>query len=174
MRADRMIRQLLQYGNQQELNRRPVKASELIDGALVLNGGLMEAKSLRIQTVLDKNTPLLYVDSERISQVLINLLQNAIDASPIGESIEVYCGVDPKKECVVVKITDRGSGIPGELQEKIFTPFFSRKKGGSGMGLPISLRIVKDHGGGLRVESVEGRGSTFIMELPRVGDPQGS
>jgi signal transduction histidine kinase len=113
------------------------------------------------------------VDPMRIEQVLGNLVLNAIHHSPKGGSIDVV--VKPSSDEVCMSVTDSGPGIPPELVEKIFTPFFQRstKNGprGTGLGLSIVRQIVEAHGGRVEVDTKVGRGSTFRVRLPRDRTP---
>ncbi len=111
-------------------------------------------------------------DSDRIVQVLVNLLSNAIKFSPQGSTITISSA--ERDDRVVVSVSDHGRGIPERFQERIFNRFQqvessdARSKGGSGLGLAICKAIIEEHHGRVGVESVEGAGSTFWFELPRV------
>jgi signal transduction histidine kinase len=111
----------------------------------------------------------LYVDKDKMLQVLINLLQNAIDVSEAGDIIEVVSRIDKKKQCAVIKVNDEGPGIPEDDREKIFNLFYTTKKGNSGMGLAISKRIIKDHKGNIRVEPRKKKGTSMVIEIPLKG-----
>jgi signal transduction histidine kinase len=78
------------------------------------------------------------------------------------------------RAAALVEITDRGGGIPPEIQAQIFNPFFTTKDGGTGLGLPITLRIVEEHGGTIEVQSRAGEGTTFRVLLPLAVDEQGT
>ena len=100
--------------------------------------------------------------------MILNLLTNAIDATPPGGLIGVTVGTGPGPGEVVVEVRDTGTGIPDDQRQAIFEPFFSTKEPGrgSGLGLFISDRIVRDHRGRMEVESEVGKGSTFQVALP--------
>ena len=114
--------------------------------------------------------PLIPADPQQLEQVLINLFLNAIDAMPKGGNLEVEAALKATQEntpSLVITVIDSGSGIDQEDLAKIFQPFFSAKKGkGIGLGLSISERIIKNHGGTLAVESMPGKGTTFRIHLP--------
>jgi signal transduction histidine kinase len=105
-----------------------------------------------------------------LEQVLVNLYLNAIDAMPIGGSLNVeakHQSADTSGSMIVISITDTGFGIDDKDLPRIFLPFFSaRKRKGLGLGLPICERIIKNHGGRIEVESRSGKGSTFRIFLP--------
>jgi signal transduction histidine kinase len=103
--------------------------------------------------------------------VLLNLFQNAIDAMPQGGILTISCKETRmprnRKEAFLIRISDTGFGMSKEDVEKIFDPFFTKKKSGTGLGLAISYQIIKKHEGIIRVESVQGSGTTFSVYLPR-------
>lgn len=116
--------------------------------------------------------PMVAGDGEKLEQVFMNLIDNAIDAMPQGGTVEIVIRPSPTKEGFVeIGVRDRGKGIPKDILSKIFDPFFTTKKigKGTGLGLSISMSIVKGHGGDILVESEPGRGSTFTVLLPRSG-----
>jgi signal transduction histidine kinase len=112
----------------------------------------------------------MHVDVDRLSQVLTNLISNAVKYSPDNSPVAVV--LDNQPECVTIRVQDQGRGIPKDQQEHIFETFYrtpdaqSSAKRGLGLGLAITRDIVERHGGKIRVESEENRGSTFIVELP--------
>jgi two-component system phosphate regulon sensor histidine kinase PhoR len=115
--------------------------------------------------------PPVRADSERMAQVLMNLLHNAVKFSPSGGRVTV--GAKAEAEDVIVSVRDEGVGVPeGEL-ERIFERFYKvdrarvRGKGGTGLGLAIARHIVEGHGGHIRAESEEGSGSIFSFTIPR-------
>jgi signal transduction histidine kinase len=116
------------------------------------------------------------VDPGQILQVILNILLNAIDASPPGATVEVWvepgattAGDLPLDAAWSIVVRDHGSGIPDEVREKLFDPFFTTKPEGTGLGLAVSLQIVEEHGGTIQVESAPGAGATFRIEIPARG-----
>ncbi|MBP2651318.1 MAG: yycG 6 [Firmicutes bacterium] len=120
---------------------------------------------------IEDGLPLVRVDAERIDQVLGNLLSNAIKYSPSGGNVVVraFCS---SSDMVEVEVEDYGLGIPEDAQDNLFQPFFRvdnsdrRQIGGTGLGLAISRKIIRAHGGELKVRSVHGQGSIFTISLP--------
>jgi PAS domain S-box-containing protein len=128
-------------------------------------------KQIKINTILNDNLPCLKIDSERIKQVIVNLLNNAIKFSPCNKDINVF--VKKERDYVLFKIQDFGRGIPKNKIEKIFDTFYQvdcvkdrKLMSGTGLGLTISRGIVEAHGGSIIVESRLGKGSIFSFTLP--------
>ncbi len=110
--------------------------------------------------------PALWVAPDQIKQVFLNLMLNAIEAMPNGGHLRVRTALTESPAGVLVQFTDSGTGIPPDILPHIFEMFYSTKPEGSGLGLPISVNIVEQHGGRLEVESQVGQGSTFRVWLP--------
>lgn len=129
-------------------------------------------KRIRLSTRVEKDLPSLKVDVWRIHQVIENLLSNAIKFTSEGGEAGVRAALSPSGHTVEVEVFDTGPGIPRKEQEKLFTKFYqldtnpTRSAGGLGLGLVICKGIVEAHGGGIRVESELGRGSSFKFTLP--------
>lgn len=123
-----------------------------------------EERGITILKSLAPDLPRASFDLVKIHEVFLNILQNAVEA--IGENgvIRVSSWKEPDK--INVEISDNGKGITGDQIYKIFTPFFTTKEEGSGLGLAFAQRIVKDHGGIISVKSSEGKGATFLVTLP--------
>jgi signal transduction histidine kinase len=137
---------------------------------------LAAEKHLKLNTRLASDLPVGRGDERRITQVLMNLVGNAIKFTDAGE---VTVSVGAPNGTFIASVTDTGPGIPAEEQQRIFEEFqqvdssSTRKKGGTGLGLAIAKRIVELHGGRIWVESVVGRGATFSFSLPvRVEQPE--
>jgi two-component system NtrC family sensor kinase len=105
-------------------------------------------------------------DRDQLRQVFTNLIVNGLQSMPEGGELVVDAEPDDEGRRVRVTIADYGSGIPEEDMAKLFTPFFTTKSRGTGLGLAVSYGIVGDHGGEIRVESREGVGATFTVVLP--------
>ncbi len=103
-------------------------------------------------------------DGEQIKQVLLNLLINAIQASPDGAAITVSLRAGDK--AVVASVRDHGCGMTAEQMERLFDPFFTTKEAGTGLGLPVAYRIIQQHGGRIWAERDPEAGMTFSFELP--------
>ena len=108
-----------------------------------------------------------YCDGQKIKQVIINLIKNAIEAMEAPGNI--YVTIDKKDGYGELTITDEGCGIPDDLLEKLGQPFFTTKINGNGLGLMMCYRIIEEHNGKIEVESELGVGTTFRVYLPLEG-----
>ena len=115
---------------------------------------------------LDETLPEIVADPQQLQQVFLNLLLNAADSIPEGGTITVRTLHDKQAKTVAVVLRDTGKGIPDELMEKIFQPFFTTKGKGTGLGLAVSKRIVEEHGGSIEVSNNVSGGVTFAITLP--------
>jgi two-component system sensor histidine kinase HydH len=104
------------------------------------------------------------LDRPRMESVLVNLLRNALAATPEGAEVELYVGA--RGEQLVYEVRDRGEGIAPGDEERIFEPFFTRRAKGTGLGLAVARRVVEGHGGTIVVERRDGGGTCFRVELP--------
>jgi signal transduction histidine kinase len=130
---------------------------------------LAQNKKLTLTTSVDKSLPFGFGDEQRLTQVLLNLVGNAIKFTDAGE---VSIAAGSRNGLFAVSVTDTGPGIPLDQQDRIFEHFHqvdssnTKAKGGTGLGLAIAKQIVEMHGGRIWVESTVGKGSTFQMEIP--------
>jgi two-component system, sporulation sensor kinase E len=124
----------------------------------------MEARQLTLTEELAERLPSVQFDPAQIKQVLVNLLKNAMQATPPGGFITLSTGAN--SEAVWLRIHDTGAGIPAERLNRIFEPFFTTKEKGTGLGLLIVQRIIRDHRGQIEVESAVGSGTTFKIWMP--------
>jgi len=148
------------------LNLKKVYVRELFGNLLQLMQPTLEQKDIELETILKDTELQLEVDVNLIEQVLINLVVNAIEAikdSPAPKIVlSAYVASNYKS---VIKIADNGNGMPPELLDKIFVPFFSTKKNGSGIGLSLCKQIMMLHRGNVQVQSIEGEGTAFLLQF---------
>jgi two-component system nitrogen regulation sensor histidine kinase NtrY len=145
--------------------------NDLIGGALHLYQG-----AAPVEASLHPGLPMIEADKGQLSQVLLNLVENARDAigTTTGGKITVSTRLGEAADRVAIVVEDNGPGVPAELKEKVFQPYFTTKqgRGGTGLGLAIVHRIVSDHGGRIAVSEVPRGGARFVVELPlRHGTP---
>ena len=124
---------------------------------------------------LDDNLPEIVGDPQQLQQIFLNLLLNAADAVPEGGKITIKTSHDKEGKTIAIRVQDTGKGIPAELKERIFQPFFTTKgRGkGTGLGLAVSKRIVEEHGGSIDVARNEAGGASFKIVLPVKAEDQG-
>lgn len=158
---------LLAFAREQAIHPAPVFVVELIEEILAQVSHQAPLTGVRIARRLPLDLPPVLGDGERLRQVFTNVVLNAVQAME-GQG-ELILEGKSDAGCVEISIRDTGCGIPPELREKIFNPFFTTKKRGTGLGLSISYGIVKAHGGDIAVESAEGQGSRFLIRLPVAG-----
>lgn len=121
---------------------------------------------MSIESTLGDDLPLIMADENSIKQVLINVIENSIEAMPEGGAINIFSGYDSQNEKLIIRVVDEGKGIPDEIFNKIFDPFFTSKESGAGLGLSISYQIVKAHNGEICFSKNNGKGSICIIKLP--------
>jgi signal transduction histidine kinase len=150
----------------------------LIDQVLRYVKIALQHKRITIEARLDRNIPPVSADARQIQQVMINVLQNAIDASPEGSMLTVTTGIvtEPRPDAIqgmlrkaVVEIRDRGAGIPPESVKQIFESFRTTKAGGTGLGLALSKFIMDRHNAEIRIEPAVGGGTTVKLVFPIQG-----
>jgi two-component system phosphate regulon sensor histidine kinase PhoR len=152
-----------------ELKLNAANLNTLIEEVVDQLNPQVERQQLSIKKELTSDLPSVRVDSERVKQVLVNLVHNAIKFTPPGGSITISSRYDDKY--VSIEVTDTGTGISRNDLPHIFERFYkadrARSGGGTGMGLAIAKHVVEAHGGNIRAESREGKGSTLSFSLPR-------
>ena len=171
-RLNRVITELLDFAGPKEPRREPNSLEDIADHALKLLAPDLAARKVEVFKEYQPGLPAVSVDRDQISQVFLNLLLNAIESMEGGGEIRLTlrrCGPPPAVEAA---IADTGAGIPADDLEKVFEPFFSRKRKGTGLGLAIVHQIIESHRGEIRVESGPGRGTTFRINLPVDGDSE--
>jgi len=173
-RTTRIIRNLLDFARQSEPSMRPIEINKVIDAALLLVGNQINLENIILEKLLDPDLPLVMADFDKIQQVLINIILNAIQAMPDGGNLAVITSAargikidDTLKDTVKIDIRDTGIGIPKENLNKLFNPFFTTKEKGKGVGLGLSVvhGIIGKHKGKIDVKSEANVGTTFTIYL---------
>jgi two-component system nitrogen regulation sensor histidine kinase NtrY len=142
----------------------PTDLAELITQTLALYEGIFT--DVRIDQQFASGVPLVRLDIEQIRRVIINLVDNAIEAMDRRGRIVVETQLDQTNSVVRVVVADDGPGIPAAEREKLFLPYYSTKRRGSGLGLAIVRRIIAEHGGSIDVSDNTPHGTRFTIELP--------
>lgn len=149
-----IVQRMLSMAKERPQEDVDVELNEIINASLQLVAfdGVKLKKDIEL-------VPLIKGDPIELEEIFVNLFQNAVQAMPKGGTLTVRTYIDEGR--AVAEVTDTGKGIPKELQEKIFDPFFSTRHEGVGLGLSIAYRIIREHGGDIRVKSEVGKGTTF-------------
>ncbi len=170
-RLNRVISKLLAYSKPREPRLSIRSATDILDHCIrLLEREAAEAGVELARDPVEGEPPLVLMDTDQMTQVFLNILINAIEASPKGGKVHVAYLADKENRLQIV-VTDSGEGIPREDLDKIFDPFFSTKKKGTGLGLAIVKSIMEGHGGEIEVESEPGKGTRFIVTLNAYSGP---
>jgi two-component system, NtrC family, nitrogen regulation sensor histidine kinase GlnL len=176
-RINRMVKRMMDLTQPLNLKLKSTNIHKVLEEILMLEKDSLNRKNGRFEQIYDPSLPPIKADEDQLKQVFLNLIKNAIEASKKGGKIQIITRVSSgyaiksassqiPQQNIVVEIIDSGEGMDERNQKKLFTPFHTTKKKGSGLGLPISLKIVKDHNGKIKITSEKGLGSTVQVFLP--------
>ena len=162
-----IIKKLMIFSRQMPRQINPVNLNTIVTNILYFIDVRFQSRGITIVQHLDPDLPLIQADPVQMSQVLVNLITNAIHAMTHGGKVDVRTSRKDKQVSLVVK--DTGSGMTSDIRKKIFEPFFTTKPIGQGTGLGLSVvqGIIEDHKGKIIVNSVPGKGSKFEILLPQ-------
>ncbi len=166
-RIEKIIKQLLDFAQERPPELRPVDINSTVDTVVsIFQHSLGKEQNISVEKELSFDGKNLFVDEYQIEQVLMNLLLNSASFMEAGGAIKV--SVSECEHCCCITVEDNGIGIPEEIQSKIFDPFFTTKGigNGTGLGLTVSMAIIKRHEGTITVKSKPGHGSIFTVMLP--------
>ncbi len=189
-RLDRIVTSLLGFARPGPPRMSETRIEEIVRAALELQGPACAAQDVRHELRVLGRIPPIFADPEQVQQVLLNLLRNALQAMPDGGMLKLEVLVvrrrthrrrgmgrrasdrmrvpedAPLERFVRVRVQDTGAGIPEKALTRIFDPFFTTRAEGTGLGLSISQSMIREHGGFISVQSVQGKGTTFDVDLP--------
>ncbi len=165
-RAREIVLNLLDFARQAEPNRQQADVNQIVRETMALIRSHLESNGVAVEEHYDPGLPLLLLDTTRLKQVWFNLFVNALQAMPHGGRLAVTTGRQGGH--VVVRVADTGVGIPVDVLPHVFEPFYTTRPvgQGTGLGLSVSLGIIRDHEGSIEVDSREGEGTTFAVWLP--------
>jgi PAS domain S-box-containing protein len=163
-RLDYIVTQFLQAIRPATPQLKPASLNQVVEKTLELLRPELDNRGLNVKTRLAEPLSLAPMDATQIQQVLVNLIKNALQAMTKGGTLTLQTG--ESSDGVWVRVSDTGGGIPQQQINRIFEPFYTTKKKGTGLGLMIVQRIVRAHGGRIELESDLGRGTTFRIWLP--------
>lgn len=170
-RISRIVEVTLNFSRPAMPDVQKININSIVPQTLDLVASVLKRKDITVNVSLYDSLPLVAIDAKQIQQVLINLITNAGDSINAKGTITIQSYVEKstkynESEYVVIAISDDGCGIQPEDLSKIFNPFFTRKAEGTGLGLPITQRILHQHNGIIDVQSKIGIGTTFYVKLP--------
>lgn len=166
-RINKIVSQFLDYARSEGPQWQDVDLNQTLDNTLLLVSHRLNRQKIYVEKEVDPDLPFLKGDPDKIGQVFLNLVINAVEAMPEGGTLKI-CTRNTGQH-ILVEIADTGPGVSQEMKEKIFLPFVTTKKGGLGLGLPIVRRIVEEHKGEISVDGQEGHGTTFRVWFPLEG-----
>ena len=176
-RASRIVQNLLTFARQHKPERTPTSVNQVLDDTLELRGYELRVRGIDVQRDYDEQVAETMADAHQLQQVFLNLITNAEQAMERAERDQQRLTVRTRRTADIIRIEveDTGPGIPPNLLERIFNPFFTTKPTGSGtgLGLSISLGIVREHEGRIWAENAPHGGARFVIELPIV-TPRGT
>jgi signal transduction histidine kinase len=178
-RMDKTIRDLLSYAQPLKAELSLLDVNELLDRSLFIAMPSPEKSSITVRRRLQEGLPPVMGDAKHFEQVFLNLILNAVQAMPGGGTLDLRSRLkreegerEEGEPMIEIRITDTGGGIPEEIREKVFSPFYTTRTRGTGLGLPITRKILEQHGASIHFESVTGKGTTFTVLIPVKGGPE--
>jgi signal transduction histidine kinase len=166
-RLNVIIEQFLSLARPVEIKAEALPLPEVLKELAALEASEAEQANVQIRVVAAPNLPALKVDPSHLSQVLLNLMLNGLQAMPEGGTLTLEAKTSNGN--FLIGVTDTGSGITAENQRRIFEPYFTTKAKGTGLGLAISRRIIEAHGGTITAANEPGGGCRFEIALPLNG-----
>ena len=167
---NRWLRELLQVSQPIELDCRPTAVADVVARVT----GVLQTSAQRrgISFLVDESPALCLarIDPPRIEQAVLTVVANALDASPTGGEVRVEIRRDTQADWILLGVSDRGPGIPPQVRDRIASPYFSTKPGGTGIGLYLAKRVVQAHGGTLEFQNNPAGGTTVTLRLPATTD----
>ena len=159
-----VVEEYLQFARLPKVNLEEGSVNEVISDLLAFLKEDAAGRKIMVQEELEASLPRVRLDPRQLRQALLNIVKNSIEAMPDGGKLTVATAA--KDGWVEIRIADTGRGIPEENWDLVFTPFFSTKHGGTGLGLPITSHIIEEHRGAINLESLIDLGTVFTVRLP--------
>ena len=168
-RLNRILSDVLEFTQSRRPRLRQANLSVLIDDVVQLATPKDHPAAVFFRTNIPHDLPTVRADPEQMRKVFLNLISNSIQEAPRGSQIEISAAV--KDQGVVVTVKDYGPGIPSKAVDEIFEPFFTTHERSLGLGLPMALRIVQEHGGTITLDRSQGEGASISVVLPLESAP---
>tara|TARA_B100000519_G_scaffold203038_1_gene223745 strand:- start:2903 stop:4084 length:1182 start_codon:yes stop_codon:yes gene_type:complete len=164
-RLDGIIKNFLEAIRPQTPDFQTVNLNELLQESLQFQASELEDRGIKVEMEADVESPIVRADKQQVKQVFFNITKNAMEAMKPGGLIRVK--VQSNEERVYLRFGDSGSGISQDSLSRVFEPYHTTKKGGTGLGLMIVERIMREHGGQVGIDSKEGIGTVVTLEFPK-------
>lgn len=166
-RIESVITRVMDFAKSSEPKFVFTDVNQPIEEAISLSSVVMRKSGIKIEKALAEDLPLCYMDPSLITEVLLNLITNASEAMKNMEGAKkIEIASSAENNCIIISVSDSGPGIPSNLRDKLFDPFYTTKQGNSGIGLSLCNRIIMDHGGSLNISTSKWGGALFIIEIP--------
>jgi signal transduction histidine kinase len=172
---DTIVGNFLEFSRPPRLRMQAIRPSDLVDAALRLMKHRLESYDVKVEVLRQERLPETRGDPDQLKEVIVNLIANACEALVDGGVItitEKSYALEDDGSRICIEVADDGPGVPQEIRDRVFQPFFSTKEEGTGLGLSIAARIVEEHGGSLHLDSPTGQGARFVITLPIRGIDQ--
>lgn len=167
---EKILRNVLAFSREAQYHLERHTTEEIVHDVLIIYEDLCKEQRINVEVKIGEQLPPILIDIDQVRQAFSNLITNAIDAMPDGGILTVTAGTEEIHNVtfLFLKVSDTGQGIPEEKLPLIFEPFFTTKEigRGTGLGLSIARKIIEEHGGFIRAESIRGKGSAFSLYFP--------
>jgi len=168
-RIEQILGELLVLSRPRAVQFAKTRIAHLIRHVVLLLQPQAVMRGVEIKVRPISETAYIYCDENQIKQVLINIVKNGIEAMEHGGTLSIEATAD--HDTAAIRIADQGTGIPPDKLDRLGSPFFTTKENGTGLGLTVCYRIMRNHGGRIEVDSRQGEGTTFTLYLPVEGRP---
>ena len=164
-RLEKILNNITDFGKSSTLEKVDTQICKIMEDTCILMESYFQEKHIKLHKKFEANIPEISVDPAQIKQVFLNIIMNAVESMPDGGDLDVI--IKSVYKSIEIDIVDTGKSIPQRVLQNIFDPFFTTKPSGTGVGLPVSLKIIEDHGGNIDVKSKHGKGTKMSLTLPR-------
>jgi len=163
-RLEKILNNITDFGKSSTLEKVDTQICKIMEDTCILMESYFQEKHIKLHKRFEANIPKISVDPAQIKQVFLNIIMNAVESMPDGGDLDVI--IKSVYKSIEIDIIDTGKSIPQRVLQNIFDPFFTTKPSGTGVGLPVSLKIIEDHGGNIDVKSKHGKGTKMSLTLP--------
>lgn len=166
-KIEAVIKRVLDFSRPSAPKVSLLNLNQVVTSVIELSSVTLRKSGVSLETSLARDLPLVHADAQLLEQVLLNLVTNAVQAlAEVRGERKIGLTTSLERDRIIIKVADNGPGVPPEIRERIFDPFFTGKRDGFGIGLSLCHRIVSDHGGKLSVATSRWGGAEFHMEIP--------